>query len=62
MSTAFLWHNYGHSTIGARSAGTLSYSSGTGGEAISTNLNLPAPYSGSWIRNGLPLIPLVPVQ
>ncbi len=56
---ACVWLDY---TIGARSAGTLSYSSGAGGEAISTNLSLPAPYTGSWIRNGLPLIPLVPAQ
>jgi hypothetical protein len=54
-----VWLDY---TIGARAAGTLSYSMNASGEAVSTNLTLPASYPGSWIRSALPLVPLVPAQ
>jgi hypothetical protein len=54
-----VWLDY---SIGAQSVGTLTYQFNGDTESISTNLALPAAYSGSWIRSALPLIPLVPPQ
>jgi hypothetical protein len=56
---ACVWLDY---TLGAQSAGTLTYSLNGSTEFISTNLNLPAPYAASWLRNALPLTQLAPQQ
>ena len=53
---ACVWLDY---TIGAQVAGPLSYQFTGDRESISTNLTFPSAYPGTWVRNNLPLTPLV---
>jgi hypothetical protein len=50
-----VWLDYG---AGQQSVGTMQYGGSTGAVQISTNILLPAPIAGPWLRNALPLTPL----
>jgi hypothetical protein len=56
---ACVWLDY---SIGAQVAGPLSYHFTGDQPFISTNLTFPSAYPGTWIRNNLPLTPLVAPQ
>jgi len=51
-----IWLDY---TIGAKSVGPLSYHFNGANPTITTNLLFPPAYPGTWIRNALPLVPLI---
>lgn len=53
---ACVWLDY---TIGAQAVGPLSYRFNGVQPSITTNLLFPDAYPGSWVRNALPLVPLV---
>ena len=54
-----VWLDY---SVGAQVVGPLSYRFSGGRPFISTNLSFPAAYPGTWIRNSLPLTPLLTPQ
>jgi hypothetical protein len=54
-----VWLDY---TIGAQTVGTQSYKFSNGVPSVSTNFVFPNAFPGTWLRNDLPLTPLVPPQ